>query len=297
MEEETIAKMAVIGIGGSGGKVINSMRNKGLKEIELIAIDSDTQDLQASLASNKFLCKEDLLIEFENRGSKAQLKKLLSDCDFACIIAGMGGKTGTNLAPIIAQLAKDCGVLTAVLASRPFRFEGWERRKKAGSMMEMLEQQVDILIQVTHPKLLSLYPEARDKRELFLHADDYCYQLIKTFRGLLTPGFIRIDLDDISSFLKNKGTIFTGFGTGASSKQAAKLALTSLFLDDVNLAEAKFLLIHIASSSNLGILEVYETTQTIQDHVHEDVNLIFGWTVDESVDESVSITIFATETE
>ena len=309
-EREQRAKIRIIGVGGGGGNAINNMIAQGMEGVEFIVVNTDAQDLERSFAPTKFQIGNDLTKGLGAGGipntgreaameDKERLVELVQGCDMVFVAAGMGGGTGTGAAPVVAQIAKECGALTVSIVTRPFHFEGARRRRNAEEGIENLRNCVDTLITIPNQRLISMATETTSLKESFEQADRVLHQAVKGVSDLINlPGEIGVDFADVCTIMKDKGVGLMGIGQAAGEErvmQAAYAAINSPLLDEVSLAGAKSVLVNITSSSNLGIIEVSEATQMIQEEAHEDVNLIFGWIVDEDMEGDVRVTVVATE--
>ena len=310
MGQKNDLKILCVGIGNGGGNAINYMIAQGVEGVEFIVVNTDAQDLERSFAPTKFQIGNDLTKglgtdEIPNTGRKAAMEdkehlvELVQDYDMVFVVAGMGGGTGTGAAPVVAQIAKKCGALTVAIVTRPFLFEGKKRRQCAEKGLEELINYVDTLITISSQRLISIADKGTTMVDAFKFADQVLHQAVKGLSDLMNlPSGIGVDFTDICTIMKDKGQGLMGIGQAAGEgrvMQAAYAAINSPLLDEVSLAGAKSVLVNITSSSNLGIIEVSEATQMIQEEVHEDVNLIFGWIVDDDMRGDVRITVVATE--
>lgn len=303
----SLAVIRVIGVGGGGGNAINNMILQGLHGVDFIAVNTDAQDLQRSHSVKKFQIGE------KGLGAGAQpevgreaaleerekLVELVKGCDMVFIAAGMGGGTGTGAAPVIAQIAKECGALTVAVVTRPFHFEGQKRRKQADEGIENLRQCVDTLITIPNQRLLNVSNEKTTVREAFERADRVLFQAVKGVSDLINyKGDVNVDFADMKTIMQDKGIALMGVGQAAGEDRvmrAAQMAINSPLLAEVSLSGAKSVLVNITSSSNLGLLEMTEASQMIEEEAHEEVNLIWGWIVDETMEDDVRVTVIATD--
>ena len=303
----SLAVIRVIGVGGGGGNAINNMILQGLQGVDFVAVNTDAQDLQRSRSVKKFQIGE------KGLGAGAQpevgreaaleerekLVELVKGCDMVFIAAGMGGGTGTGAAPVIAQIAKECGALTVAVVTRPFNFEGQKRRKQADEGIENLRQCVDTLITIPNQRLLNVSNEKTTVREAFERADRVLFQAVKGVSDLINyKGDVNVDFADMKTIMQDKGIALMGVGQAAGDDRvmrAAQMAINSPLLAEVSLSGAKSVLVNITSSSNLGLLEMTEASQMIEEEAHEEVNLIWGWIVDESMEDDVRVTVIATD--
>ena len=230
---------------------------------------------------------------------RERLTELVEGCDMVFIAAGMGGGTGTGAAPIVAQIAKECGALTVAVVTRPFSFEGNRRRKQADAGIENLRQCVDTLITIPNQRLLAITNEKTSVREAFEKADRVLYQAVKGVSDLINiSGQVNVDFADVKSIMQDKGIALMGVGQAANDNRvmiAAQMAINSPLLSEVSLSGARSVLVNITSSSNIGLLEMSEASQMIEEEAHEDVNLIWGWIVDEDMGDEVRVTVIATD--
>lgn len=306
-KREPLAKIRVVGVGGGGGNAINNMILQGMEGVEFIVVNTDAQDLQRSRAVQKFQLGSDGLgaggdpdkgreCALEDRD---RLTELVEGCDMVFIAAGMGGGTGTGAAPIVAQIAKECGALTVAVVTRPFSFEGNKRRKQADLGIENLRQCVDTLITIPNQRLLAITNEKTTVREAFEKADRVLYQAVKGVSDLINiSGQVNVDFADVKSIMENKGIALMGVGQAANEDRvmlAAQQAINSPLLSEVSLSGARSVLVNLTSSSNMGLLEMSEASQMIEEEAHEDVNLIWGWIVDEDMGDEVRVTVIATD--
>ena len=309
-EREQRAKIRIIGVGGGGGNAINNMIAQGMEGVEFIVVNTDAQDLDRSFAPTKFQIGNELTKGLGAGGvpdtgreaaleDKERIVELVTGCDMVFVAAGMGGGTGTGAAPVVAQIAKECGALTVAIVTRPFHFEGARRRRNAEEGIENLRNCVDTLITIPNQRLISMATETTSLKESFEQADRVLHQAVKGVSDLINlPGEISVDFADVCTIMKDKGVGLMGIGQAAGEDrvmQAAYAAINSPLLDEVSLAGAKSVLVNVTSSSNLGIIEVAEATQMIQEEAHEDANVIFGWIVDEDMEGDVRVTVVATE--
>ena len=303
------ARIKVIGVGGGGGNAINTMISRGLTGVEFIAMNTDAQDLRRSLASRRFQLGTQLT---KGLGAGAdpevgreaaledreRLAELVVGADMVFVTAGMGGGTGTGAAPVIAQVARECGALTVAVVTRPFWFEGKKRMRQAEEGVETLKGVVDTLITIPNQRLISMATERTTMKEAFQMADKVLFQACKGVSDLINhQGFINVDFADVSTIMSNKGLALMGVGVGSGEHktvEAAQKAISSPLLDDVSIAGATSVLINITGNSELTMFEVHEAATMIQEEAHEDANVIFGWVVDETMTDEARVTVIAT---
>ncbi|MEC7947838.1 MAG: cell division protein FtsZ [Myxococcota bacterium] len=303
------AQIRVIGVGGGGGNAVNNMIESGMSGVEFIAVNTDAQDLERSLAPRRFQLGGQLTKGLgaganPEIGREAALEdrdriaELVAGADMVFITAGMGGGTGTGAAPVIAQVAKELGALTVAVVTRPFSFEGRRRRKQADEGVENLRQVVDTLITIPNQRLISMATERTTMKEAFQMADKVLFQACKGVSDLINhQGIINVDFADVSTIMSNKGLALMGVGVGSGEHktvEAAQKAISSPLLDDVSIAGATSVLINITGNSELTMFEVHEAATMIQEEAHEDANVIFGWVIDETMTDGALVTVIAT---
>ena len=303
------ARIKVIGCGGSGGNAVNTMINLGLEGVEFIVVNTDVQALNASVAPTKLNIGTSLTRGLgagadPARGRKAALedvqriKELIHGADMVFVTAGMGGGTGTGAAPVIAQIAREEGALTVGVVSKPFLFEGRQRARRAELGLAQLAEQVDTLITIPNQKLLLLGEEDLSFVEAFRKADDVLYQAIKGISDLIMQnGMVNVDFADVKTIMSNMGRALmgTGYAKGQNrARAAAEMAVSSPLLDDISVEGAMGVLINIAGSADLKMKEIHEAAALIQEQAHEDANIIFGASIDETLGDSVKVTVIAT---
>ena len=303
------AEIKVIGVGGGGGNAVNNMIQCGMTGVEFIAVNTDAQDLDRSLASRRFQLGG-LLTKGLGAGANPEvgreaaledrdrIAELIVGADMVFITAGMGGGTGTGAAPVIASVAKEMGALTVAVVTRPFGFEGRRRRKQGEEGIENLRQVVDTLITIPNQRLISMATERTTMREAFEMADRVLYQATKGVSDLINfQGIVNVDFADVRTIMANKGLALMGVGTGSGEHrtvEAAQKAISSPLLDDVSIAGATSVLINITGNSQLTMFEINEASTMIQEEAHEDANVIWGWVIDETMEDEARVTVIAT---
>ncbi len=307
--EPTGASIKVIGVGGGGNNAVNSMIASGLTGVEFIAVNTDAQDLRRSLASRRFQLGAQLTKGLgaganPERGREAaledreRLSELLVGADMVFVTAGMGGGTGTGAAPVIAQVAREMGALTVAVVTRPFWFEGKKRSRQAEEGVEILKGVVDTLITIPNQRLIAMSSEKTKMREAFSMADKVLLQAVKGVSDLINnEGIVNVDFADVQTTMTNKGVALMGVGAAAGEHktvEAAQRAISSPLLDDVSIAGATSVLLNVTGNSELTMYEVHEASSLIQEECHEDVNLIWGWVIDDTMEDEVQVTVIAT---
>ncbi len=303
------ANIKVIGVGGAGGNALNHMINEGLSGVEFIAMNTDAQDLRRSLAPRRFQLGAQLTKGLGAGGKpevgreaaledRDRIAELVAGSDMVFIAAGMGGGTGTGAAPVVAQVARECGALTVGVVTRPFRFEAKQRRKAAQLGIDAMASNVDTLVTVPNNRLLDIVHEQTTTIEAFRMADDVLMQAVRGVADLITcQGRVNVDFADVRTTMMGKGVALMGVGLAAGDHRAtdaATMAINSPMLDDVTMTGADSVLVNITSGGDLKLFELNEAITLIQEEAHEDANVIFGWVVDESLKDEVRVTVIAT---
>ena len=307
--EDTGARIKVIGVGGGGGNAVNNMVRSGLIGVEFVAINTDAQDLKRSLAQRRFQVGAQLtkglgagadpaLGREAAHEDRDRIAELLAGADMVFVTAGMGGGTGTGAAPVVCEVARELGALTVGVVTRPFPFEGRKRRRQAEEGIDAMKQHVDTLITIPNQRLLTIASEKTLMSEAFGLADDVLLQAVKGITDLINGhGIINVDFADVRTIMSNKGLALMGVGTGTGQHRtvdAAQRAISSPLLDDVSISGATSVLLNFTGGSALTLYEVNEAANMVSEETSEDVNLIFGWVVDESMGDQVRVTVVAT---
>ncbi|WP_394832523.1 cell division protein FtsZ [Pendulispora rubella] len=308
-QQEYQARIKVIGCGGSGGNAVNTMINFGLEGVEFIVVNTDAQALNANFAPTKLNIGNNVTKGLgagadPERGRKAALedvqriKELISGADMVFVTAGMGGGTGTGAAPVIAQLAREEGALTVGVVTKPFLFEGRQRARRAEVGLAGLAEHVDTLITIPNQKLLLLGDEDLTFIDAFRKADEVLYQAVKGISDLITQnGIVNVDFADVKTVMSERGRALMGTGIAKGqnrARMAAEMAITSPLLDDISVEGATGILINIVGGPDLKMREIQEAASLVQEQAHEDANIIFGSSIDESLGENVKVTVIAT---
>jgi len=303
-----VANIKVIGIGGGGNNAVNRMINANITSASYVAINTDKQDLLMSNADQRLQIGEKI-----TRGlgagaepeiglkaaeeSKASISEILKDTDLVFITAGMGGGTGTGAAPVVAQLAKEMGILTIAVVTKPFSFEGKKRMENAEKGLENLKKYVDTLVIIPNDKLFQLVPKDTPAVEAFNYADDVLRQGIQGISDLIvTPGLINLDFADVRSIMKNKGLAHMGIGHGKGENktiEAVRQAVSSPLLE-TTIEGATGVLINVKGGMDLPLSQVYEAADLVKQVVDPECNIIFGSGIDDAMNDEVEITIIAT---
>jgi cell division protein FtsZ len=302
-----IAVIKVVGVGGGGVNAVNRMIASGLQNVEFIAVNTDVQALQASDASVRLDIGRKLtrglgagsdpaVGESAAKEHLEELKDVLNGADLVFVTAGEGGGTGTGAAPVVAEVAKEAGALTIGVVTRPFNFEGRRRAVQAETGIQNLKEKVDTLIVIPNERLLTIATESTTVEQAFSMADDVLLQGVRGISDLITiPGLVNTDFADVKAIMSNAGTAIMGIGTASGenrSVNAARHAITSPLLE-ASIEGAKGVLLNIAASRDLGLLELTEAAQIIQSVAHPDANIIFGNVVDDNLGDKVRVTVIA----
>lgn len=303
------AKIKVVGVGGSGCNAVNTMIKMGLEGVEFITANTDTQALDASLAPTKVPIGGELTKGLgaganPEIGRKAALEdyamisEILSDADMVFVTAGMGGGTGTGAAPIFAKIAKEIGALTVGVVTKPFIFEGRKRLRIANAGLDLLQENVDSLITIPNQRLLTISGSTLSMVDAFKKADEVLLNAVQGISDLINhTGLINSDFADVKTIMQNKGMALMGIGYADGEHravEAATNAISSPLLEDITVDGATGIIVNITGGSDLKIHEVNEATTLIMEAAHEDAEIIFGTVIDESLKESVKVTVIAT---
>ena len=303
-----ICKILVIGVGGGGCNAVNRMIGSGLKSASFVAANTDKQALMMSKASVQIQLGEKLTKglgagadpEIGRKAaeeSRAQISEKLRGVDLVFITAGMGGGTGTGAAPVIAGIAKEMGILTIAVVTKPFEFEGRTRAANAELGIKNLSKCVDTLVVIPNDRLLSIAPRGTSIVDAFKYADEVLRQGIQGISDLIaTPSLINLDFADVRTVMKNRGLAHMGIGEGKGEKRnemAVRLAIGSPLLE-TSINGAKAVIINIKGGFDLTLEEVNDAVNMIKEVVSPDANTIFGATIDESYNDRMIVTIVAT---
>jgi cell division protein FtsZ len=308
VEMQQFADIKVIGIGGGGNNAINRMIEAGLKGVEFIAVNTDSQALYQSKAEKKIQVGGKLTKGLgagsdPEVGMKAamenedEITKALQGADMVFITAGMGGGTGTGGAPIIARIAKQLGALTVGVITKPFLFEGRKRNLQAEKGIQALKEEVDSLITIPNDRLLQVVQKNTAVNDAFRIADDILRQGVQGISDLIAiPGLINCDFADVQTVMKNTGSALMGIGQAKGENraaEAARLAISSPLLE-TSIEGAKGVLFNITGGIDLTLFEIQEAAAIIHESADAEANIIFGANIDESLGEEVRVTVIAT---
>ena len=303
-----VATIKVIGIGGGGNNAVNRMVAANITSAQFVAINTDKQALLMSKATHRIQIGEKLtrglgagadpqIGEKAAEESKAVITDVLKDCDLVFITAGMGGGTGTGAAPVVAQIAKEMGILTIAVVTKPFNFEGRKRMENAELGIENLKKHVDTLVVIPNDKLLKIVPKGTPIVEALRCAEDVLRQGIQGISDLIvTPSLINLDFADVRSIMKDKGLAHMGIGRAKGENKtidAVRQAVASPLLE-TTIEGATGILLNVKGGLDLPIDEVDEAAELVRGVVDPSCNIIFGASIDEALSEEVEITVIAT---
>ena len=308
MGPDSVVNIKVIGVGGGGNNVVNRMVRTGTKGVDFIAVNTDKQALNTSSAGYKLQIGEKLthgqgaganpeVGQKAAEESRTQLSKALEDTDMVFITAGMGGGTGTGAAPVVAEIAREQGVLTVGVVTKPFGFEGQKRMRAAEAGIEQLRGKVDSLVIIPNERLKYATDQKITFRNAFEIADDVLRQAVQSISDLIRDtGFINLDFADVTAVMKDAGLAHMGVGRAAGkgkAEEAARMAISSPLLE-TSINGAKGVLINVTGSMDIGLEEVEQAATLVQQAVHPDALTIFGATFDEELDDEIRVTVIAT---
>ena len=307
-EVNSFASIKVIGVGGAGTNAVNRMVEAQLKGVDFIAINTDKQALNLSKAMTKLQIGEKLTKGLgagakpeigaqAAEESREDIAQLVKGADLVFVTCGMGGGTGTGAAPVIAGIAKDMGILTIGVVSKPFMFEGKQRMRNADNGIEQLKSRVDTLVVVPNERLLQVVTKGTTITEAFRQADDTLRQGIQGISDLIAvPSLINLDFADVRTVMQSGGLAHMGIGVGKGETRmvdAAKQAILSPMLE-TSIDGARAVLINITGGKDTSILDINEAAQQITQAADPEANIIFGAGIDESLEDEVHVTVIAT---
>ena len=305
---ENVVNIKVIGVGGGGNNVVNRMVRSGAQGVDFIAVNTDKQALNASSANYKLQIGEKLTggkgagsnPEIGRKAaeeSRNQISKALEETDMVFVTAGMGGGTGTGAAPVVAEIARELGVLTVGVVTKPFGFEGRRRAQQAEAGIEELKDKVDSLVIIPNERLKFATDQKITFANAFEIADDVLRQAVQSISDLIRDtGFINLDFADVTAIMKDAGMAHMGVGRAAGkgkAEEAARMAISSPLLE-TSIEGARGVLINITGSTDIGLEEVEQAASLVQAAVHPDALTIFGATFDETLDDEIRVTVIAT---
>ena len=305
---ETFAKIKVVGVGGAGGSVVNRMIESGVKGVEFIAINTDVQALHYNKSAKKLHIGKTITrglgagMNPELGGNAAEesqneIRDALKDADMVFVTCGLGGGTGTGASPIVAEIARDLGALTVAVVTKPFSFEGAQRRNIGERGLTELVDKVDTIITIPNDKLLQAIDKKTSLLDAFMVVDEVLQQGVQGIAELITvPGLINVDFADVKAIMANAGSALMGIGTASGENKAidaAKSAINSPLLE-MNIEGARGILFSITGGPNLGMNDVNEAAKIITASADEDAKIIFGAVIDSKMKDEIKITVVAT---
>jgi cell division protein FtsZ len=303
------AIMKVVGTGGAGGNAIDRMISANLAGVEFVAVNTDAQALERSLAQQKVQIGSNITQglgagahpEIGRRAVEEDRDLIvtsLTGADMVFITAGMGGGTGTGASPVIAEIARDQGALTVAVVTKPFEFEGRRRMNQADEGLEQLKERVDTLIVIPNQRLLDVVEKTTPLLDAFRMADEVLLHATRGISDLVTiPGLINLDFADVKTIMSEMGDALMGTGTAAGearARESAQAAISSPLLEDISIDGAQGLLVNITGGKDLSLYEVNEAVSVIYEAAGQDANVIFGAVIDERSEDEVRVTVIAT---
>ncbi len=303
------ARIKVIGVGGCGGNAVDTMILSGLEGVEFITSNTDSQALVSSLADLKIQLGSELTKGLgaganpdvgKNAAieSREQLVEICSDADMIFIAAGMGGGTGTGGAPIVAEIARECGALVVGVVTKPFGFEGARKSVVAEEGLKNLKAVVDTVITIPNQRLLSIASKNTSLADAFKKADDVLFQAVKGISDVITvPGLVNVDFADVKTIMSEMGRALMGSGLAMGENrglEAARQAISSPLLEDISIKGARGVLINVTGSSDLTLNDMNDASTLVHEEAHPDANIIIGAVIDETMGDEVRVTVIAT---
>ena len=308
MDYDSVVNIKVIGVGGGGNNAVNRMVTSGLQGVEFIAINTDKQALNRSEASVKIQVGTKLT-KGQGAGSRPEIgrkaaeesrediNKALEGADMVFITAGMGGGTGTGGAPVVAQIAREMGILTVGVVTRPFGFEGKKRMEQANAGIDQLKENVDSLIVIPNERLKYVSDQKISFKNAFEIADKVLHQAVASISELITvPGLINLDFADVTSIMKGAGFAHMGVGSAAGkdkAEEAAKMAIQSPLLES-SINGAHGVILSVIGSEDIELDEIEQAASMIQAAAHPDAHIIFGASISEDADDEIRVVVIAT---
>lgn len=305
---DNFAQIKVLGIGGAGQNAVNRMIQAGIQGVEFIAVNTDAQALMLSDAPQRLRIGDKLTKGLGSGGdpeiglraaeeSREEIESMIDGADMVFVTAGMGGGTGSGAAPVVAAIAKDLGALTIGVVTRPFSFEGAQRRRIAEGALARLKESVDTLITIPNDRLLQILDKKTNFIEAFAAADDVLRQGIQGISELITiPGLINLDFADVRSIMENGGAALMSIGSATGenrAQEAAQQAIHSALLD-VSIEGAQGILFNVRGGRDLSLHEVNEAAEMIRANAHPEANIIFGAVIDDEMKDEIHMTVIAT---
>lgn len=307
-ENTNPAQIKVIGVGGGGNNAVNRMVEAQIKCVEFIAVNTDKQDLTLSAASQKIQIGEKItkglgagadptIGQKAAEESRDEIAQAIKGADMVFVTAGMGGGTGTGAAPIVAEVAKEMGVLTVGIVTKPFFFEGKARAANSQTGIKNLMDSVDTLVVIPNDKLLEIAEKRTTMLESFQMADEILRQGVQGITDLISrPGLISLDFADIKTIMKDSGFAHMGIGSASGetrAEEAAKKAIHSPILE-TSIEGATGVILNVTGGPDMGILEVKEAAELVEAAADKDANIIIGAIIDENMGDEIQVTVIAT---
>ena len=308
MDERPAASIKVVGCGGGGGNALNRMVDCGVTGVDFIAVNTDVQALRTSRAATMIQIGEKLtkglgagatpeIGKKAAEESREEIASALKGADLVFVTAGMGGGTGTGAAPVVAEIARDMGILTIAVVTKPFAFEGKTRMRKAEAGIDELKQRVDTLVVIPNERLLQVCPKGTSFKGAFNFADDVLRQGIQGISDLISQtGIINLDFADVKAVMESGGMAHLGIGVGKGEKamaDAAQNAISSPMLE-TSIDGARAVLINVTCNSNCSIVDINDAVEMITAAADSEANIIFGASIDDTLEDEVHITVIAT---
>ena len=305
---DNFAQIKVVGVGGGGQNAVNRMIDEGIQGVEFIAVNTDAQALMLSGAPQRLRIGEKITKGLGSGGnpeiglraadeSREELRQMLSGADMVFVTAGMGGGTGSGASSVVAQVAREEGALTIGVVTRPFTFEGTQRRRNAEQAIEALQASVDTLITIPNDRLLQIAGKTASVKQAFSMADDVLRQGIQGISELITiPGLINLDFADVKTIMQDGGAALMAIGRGSGenrAREAAERAIHSALLD-VSIEGARAIIFNIKGGEDMSLFEVNEAAEVIRANAHPECNIIFGAVIDANAKDDIQLTVIAT---
>jgi len=305
---DNFAQIKVIGVGGGGQNAVNRMIEEGIQGVEFIAVNTDAQALMLSSAPQRMRIGEKITKGLGSGGnpeiglrageeSRDELREMLTGADMVFVTAGMGGGTGSGASGVVADVAREAGALTIGVVTRPFTFEGTQRRRNAEEAIEALQSSVDTLITIPNDRLLQIAGKTASIKDAFRMADDVLRQGIQGISELITvPGLINLDFADVKTIMQDGGAALMAIGRGSGenrAREAAERAIHSALLD-VSIEGARSIIFNIKGGEDMSLFEVNEAAEVIRGNAHPECNIIFGAVIDADMKDDIQLTVIAT---
>ncbi|MEY9091840.1 cell division protein FtsZ [Paenibacillus sp. RC84] len=308
LDMEQLAQIKVIGVGGGGSNAVNRMIENGVQGVEFITVNTDAQALHQARSEHKLQIGDKLTRGLgaganPDVGKKAAeesrdlIMNTLKGADMVFVTAGMGGGTGTGAAPVIAEIAKECGALTVGVVTRPFTFEGRKRAAQAEQGIAALKEKVDTLIVIPNDRLLEIVDKKTPMLEAFREADNVLRQGVQGISDLIAvPGLINLDFADVKTIMTERGSALMGIGIATGENRAAEAAKKAIMspLLETSIEGARGVLMNITGGTNLSLYEVNEAADIVASASDIEVNMIFGAVINENLKEEIMVTVIAT---